>query len=192
MKRANTFLIIGLLLIYADYIGATELYYIFPFWINGTQQMVDLKDVNEENIYFKFDYNNYITYVPNENRDIALFEFIPDPKSVKIILSETPTDDLKIEEVKKLKWDETNDAAKEGIYKVENKNQKFPTILFRVSKTEGEFLMANNLSPLDEESIQIDDVNDKEDNKFSFSKLVLSFLQEILSFIKKFFNLLLI
>ena len=145
--------------------------------------MVDLKDVNEENIFFKFGYKDYITYFPNENRDIALLEFKADPKSVKIILSETSINDLKIEEVKKLKWDETNDAAKEGIYKVENRNQKYPTILFRVSKTIGDYLIANNLSPLDEES---DDINDKEYNKFSFSKIVSFVFQEIVSFIKKY------
>jgi hypothetical protein len=179
---------------------------IFPYWINGTAQMIDLNEVKgEEFIYLFFDYPGYITFVPEDLREYAAFDFSPSPKSVKYIFSEKTSDKLKIDEVKKLNWGEAKDFKSQ----IRNKDQKYPTILFRAKNFDNnevpeDYLIASNVPPYggesdDDETDQTDestqdDKTDQDDKNKEMNeeniiiKITKSIIEIIRSFIKKIIN----
>ena len=206
MKQKKLFYILSLLFLYFNCIGSTEIYMIFPYWINGTAQMIDLNEVKgEEFIYLFFDYPDYITFVPEDLREYAAFDFSPSPKSVKYMFSEKTSDKLKIDEVKKLNWGEANDLITE----IKNKDQKYPTILFRAKNFDNnevpeDYLIASNVPPYggesdDDETDQTDestqdDKTDQDDKNKEMNeeniiiKITKSIIEIIRSFIKKIIN----
>ena len=206
MKQKKLFYILSLLFLYFNYIGSAKIYMIYPYWINGTAQMIDLNEVKgEEFIYLFFDYPDYITFVPEDLREYAAFDFSPSPKSVKYMFSEKTSDKLKIDEVKKLNWGEANDLITE----IKNKDQKYPTILFRAKNFDNnevpeDYLIASNVPPYggesdDDETDQTDestqdDKTDQDDKNKEMNeeniiiKITKSIIEIIRSFIKKIIN----
>ena len=206
MERKKLFYILSILFLYFNCIGSTEIYMIFPYWINGTAQMIDLNEVKgEEFIYLFFDYPDYITFVPEDLREYAAFDFSPSPKSVKYIFSEKTSDKLKIDEVKKLNWGEAKDFKSQ----IRNKDQKYPTILFRAKNFDNnevpeDYLIASNVPPYggesdDDETDQTDestqdDKTDQDDKNKEMNeeniiiKITKSIIEIIRSFIKKIIN----
>ena len=207
MERKKLFYILSILFLYFNCIGSTEIYMIFPYWINGTAQMIDLNEVKgEEFIYLFFDYPGYITFVPEDLREYAAFDFSPSPKSVKYMFSEKTSDKLKIDEVKKLNWGEAKDFKSQ----IRNKDQKYPTILFRAKNFDNnevvpeDYLIASNVPPYggesdDDETDQTDestqdDKTDQDDKNKEMNeeniiiKITKSIIEIIRSFIKKIIN----
>ena len=206
MERKKLFYILSILFLYFNCIGSTEIYMIFPYWINGTAQMIDLNEVKgEEFIYLFFDYPDYITFVPEDLREYAAFDFSPSPKSVKYMFSEKTSDKLKIDEVKKLNWGEAKDFKSQ----IRNKDQKYPTILFRAKNFDNnevpeDYLIASNVPPYggesdDDETDQTDestqdDKTDQDDKNKEMNeeniiiKITKSIIEIIRSFIKKIIN----
>ena len=206
MERKKLFYILSILFLYFNCIGSTEIYMIFPYWTNGTAQMIDLNEVKgEEFIYLFFDYPDYITFVPEDLREYAAFDFSPSPKSVKYMFSEKTSDKLKIDEVKKLNWGEAKDFKSQ----IRNKDQKYPTILFRAKNFDNnevpeDYLIASNVPPYggesdDDETDQTDestqdDKTDQDDKNKEMNeeniiiKITKSIIEIIRSFIKKIIN----
>ena len=206
MKQKKLFYILSLLFLYFNCIGSAKIYMIYPYWINGTAQMIDLNEVKgEEFIYLFFDYPDYITFVPEDLREYAAFDFSPSPKSVKYMFSEKTSDKLKIDEVKKLNWGEAKDFKSQ----IRNKDQKYPTILFRAKNFDNnevpeDYLIASNVPPYggesdDDETDQTDestqdDKTDQDDKNKEMNeeniiiKITKSIIEIIRSFIKKIIN----
>jgi hypothetical protein len=122
------------------------------------------------------------------------------------MFSEKTSDKLKIDEVKKLNWGEAKDFRSQ----IRNKDQKYPTILFRAKNFDNnevvpeDYLIASNVPPYGEESDDDetdqtdestqDDKTDQDDKNKEMNeeniiiKITKSIIEIIRSFIKKIIN----
>ena len=161
LKLLYTFFILSLFISSAKSI-APDIYYIIASNKNGTEAYVDLETVEDNYIYFSFDFDEYYKDFSKDNAYFNVkpdFELLKDSSaSISYGFVEQAWYDIEsASKIKDIKWENVNYSYKENsdsnynyYYELKRQDSKMKTLLLRVPKLDNK---KGGLSVLNIESL---------------------------------------
>ena len=136
--------------------SSNQIHYVIDGLANGSAAFVDLENVEDNYVYFSFDFDYHNDLVPS-SKDIAFFCIYSNigaikGDSIEYALSKTAW--YKIDSIDDIKeWNNVNNeygkktsSKDKNYYKIEKTNDKMKTLLLRVSINEKKgYLMVENI-----------------------------------------------
>ena len=142
--KSTFFIILSILFFAVNSLTSSQIEYIIDAGANGTSPAVDLSIVDEEFVFFSFDFDYHSQLIP-DSKDTAFFNIHSDfdlikDKSVGYLLDEKNWTQIDIKDIRNKTWKETKIMNKEKnnditnyYYKFNRDNEKIKTLLLRVA-----------------------------------------------------------